>query len=76
MSTVSLATKWARLLIPEALSLQYCNLSRENDLKAATLQRRAEFAERESRSKLQYQKLEGGMRNSWSSMNVYAGQVK
>lgn len=28
--------------MPDALSLQYCNLSSENDLKAAILHRRAE----------------------------------
>lgn len=32
--------------MPEALSLQYCNLSRENDLKAAILHNRAGIGER------------------------------
>lgn len=40
-SSVSFERKCARLLIPDALSLQYCNLSRENDLSAAILHRRA-----------------------------------
>jgi hypothetical protein len=40
-SIVSFARKWARLLIPAALSLQYCNLSVVNDLSAAILQSRA-----------------------------------
>jgi len=40
-SIESLAKKCARLLIPDALSLQYCNLSRENDLRAAILQSKA-----------------------------------
>lgn len=42
-SIVSLAIKWARLEMPEALSLQYCSLSNENDLKAAILHKRAEI---------------------------------
>jgi len=37
----SLARKYASELMPEALSLQYCNFSNENDLKAPILQRRA-----------------------------------
>jgi len=41
ISIVSLAKKCARLLIPDALSLQYCNLSRENDLRAEILQSKA-----------------------------------
>lgn len=36
-SNVSLERKWTRLLIPDAASLWYCNLSRVNDLNAAIL---------------------------------------
>lgn len=47
ISIESLAKKCARLLIPDALSLQYCNLSRENDLRAEILQSKAASVQNE-----------------------------
>jgi len=38
---VSLAWKYAKELIPDSLSLMYCNLSSEYDLSAAILHKRA-----------------------------------
>jgi hypothetical protein len=38
---VSLARKYARELIPDSLSLKYCNRSNENDRSAAILHKRA-----------------------------------
>jgi len=51
-SIVSLAIKCAKLLIPAALSLQYCNLSTENDLNAEILHKRATKKERHTEKSL------------------------